>query len=84
MINTPHLVKVGVAWMSIIYVVCFGAVAIYPPIRTLAMRYGLHAEIDLGAPIISPLTFVTGLILWDLAAALTFGLFAALFNRLKP
>lgn len=83
MINTPHLLKVGIAWISIIYVVCFAVVAVYPQIRTLAMKYGLHVEIDLGTAVTTPLTFVTGLFLWNLAAALTFGLFAVLFNRLK-
>jgi hypothetical protein len=32
MINTRHLVIVGIAWISILYVVCFGAVAVFPPI----------------------------------------------------
>jgi hypothetical protein len=84
MINTRHLVIVGMAWISILYVVCFVAVAIYPEIRTLVMKYALHIELDLGAAIITPLTFVTGLVLWNAASALTLGLFSALFNRIKP
>lgn len=84
MINTQHLVKVGTAWISIIYLVCFAAVAIYPQIRTLVMKYALHVELDLGAAVMTPLTFVTGFVSWNIAAALTLGLFAALFNRIKP
>ena len=83
MLNTRHLIKVGMAWISTVYVVCFAAVAAYPQIRTLAMKYGLHVDIDLGTAVTTPLTFVTGLILWNIAAALTFGLFAVLFNRIK-
>ena len=84
MLDTRHLIKVGMAWISILYVVCFAAVAVYPQIRTLAMKYGLHVDINLGPAVTTPLTFVTGLILWNLTTALTFGLFAILFNRLKP
>lgn len=83
MINTRHLVLVGTAWVSILYVICFGAVAIYPQLRTLFMKYALHVELDLGAAIMTPLTFVTGLVLWNIAAALVLALFAALFNRIR-
>ena len=84
MLNTKHLIKVGMAWITIIYVVCFAVVAAYPQIRTLAMKYGLHVDIDLGTAVTTPLTFVTGLILWNLISTLAFGLFAFLFNRLQP
>lgn len=84
MINTRHLIIVSMAWISVLYVVCFGAVAIDPQIRTLFMKYGLHVELDLGAAVMTPLTFATGLLLWNAAAALTLGLFAVMFNRIKP
>ncbi len=83
MINTRHLVLVSMAWITIIYIVCFVAVAIYPQVRTLFMKYALHVEVDLGAAIVTPLTFVTGFVLWNIVAALTLGLFAVLFNRIK-
>ena len=83
MINTQHLIKVSTAWISILYVVCFGAVAIYPQVRTLFMKYALHVELDLGVNIMTPWTFVTGLILWNIGAILVIGLFAVLFNKIK-
>ena len=83
MINTQHLPKVTMAWISILYVVCFGAVAIYPQIRTLFMKYALHVELDLSGNIMTPWTFVTGLILWNVAAVLALGLFAVLFNKIR-
>jgi hypothetical protein len=84
MINTEHLLKVALAWTSIVYVVCFGGVALYPPIRTLFVRYALHIEFNMSAMnIITPLTFVTGLFLWNLVAALAVLLFATLFNRIR-
>ena len=82
MIDTPHLLKVTAVWISILYLVCFGGVALFPQFRQLFARYALHTEVDIGN-VITPLTFVTGLILWNIVAVLAIGLFAVLFNRLK-
>jgi hypothetical protein len=82
MINTQHLLKVTMAWISILYVVCFGGVSVFPQVRQLFMRYALHVEVDMGN-IITPMTFVTGLILWNVTAVLAIGLFAVLFNKIK-
>lgn len=83
MINTQHLLKVSMAWISILYLICFGAVAIYPEVRTLFMKYALHVELDLGGAIMTPWTFVTGFALWNVAAVVAIGLFAILFNRIR-
>lgn len=83
MINTRHLVIVGMAWISIIYIVCFGAVAVYPEIREPFMKYALHVEMNLGVAVTTPSTFVAGFVLWNIVAALTLGLFAVLFNRIR-
>jgi hypothetical protein len=83
MINTQHLLKVAVAWTSIVYVICFGGVALYPPMRMLFVRYAFHAEFNMDAMnVITPLTFVTGLVLWNIVAVLAVSLFAMLFNRI--
>ena len=82
MINTQHLLKVTMVWISILYVVCFGGVAVFPQVRRLFMRYALHVEVDMGN-IVTPVTFVTGFILWNITAVLAIGLFAALFNKIK-
>lgn len=84
MINTQHLLKVAVAWASIVYVVCFGGVALYPAIRTLFVRYALHMDFNVDVMnVITPLTFATGLVLWNLVAAIAVVLFATLFNRIR-
>lgn len=82
MINTQHLLKVTVAWVSIAYLVCFGAVAIWPEIRTLFAKYALHVDVGMGN-VITPLTFVTGFILWNITVVLAVGLFAVLFNKIE-
>jgi hypothetical protein len=83
MIETTHLIKVGAAWMTILYLVCFSAVALYPPVRTLAARYAFHVELNLTESVTSIGTFIAGLVLWNLAAVLGLGLFAVLFNRIR-
>ena len=83
MINTTHLLKVAVAWISIVYVICFAGVALFPGIRPSFMRYGLHMGIDMGRNILSFGTFLSGLIIWNIVAFLTVWLFGVLYNYIK-
>lgn len=83
MINSKHLIKVGAAWTSIVYVICFVGVALFPSIRILFMRYVLHADVAFGQDYISIGYFFSGLIIWNILAALGLWLFAALFNGIK-
>ena len=84
MINTKHLLKVTAAWITIVYVVCFGGVALVPGIRPWFMHYALHMKANLGENVIGLATFASGLLLWNVVALLAVGLFAFLFNKLKP
>jgi len=83
MINTKHLLKVVSAWISIVYVICYLGVAIYPPIRDLFMRYSLHADTVLRSDFFSFGYFISGLIIWNIVAMAGVWLFAALFNKIK-
>lgn len=83
MINLSHLLKVTSAWISIVYVVCYGGVAFFAGIREGFMKYALHTNIDMGQNIISIETFVAGLVIWNVVALLSVGLFAYLFNAIK-
>jgi hypothetical protein len=83
MINTGHLIKVGVAWISILYVVCFVGVAFFPALRQQFMLYALHTDVSTGQNVMTLATFVVGLIIWNVIAALVTGLFAVLFNNIK-
>ena len=83
MINTKHLLKVTVAWVSIVYVVCFAGVAMFPGIRSGFMMYGLHANINMGENIATFGTFISGLVIWNTIALLSIWLFAFLFNTIK-
>lgn len=83
MIHTNHLLKVAAAWISIVYVVCFSGVALFPGVRPGFMRYGLHMGIDMGQNIMNIGTFISGLVIWNVIALLGVGLFAYLFNTIK-
>lgn len=83
MINTKHLIKVASAWTSIVYVICYIGVAIYPPIRELFVRYSLHADIAFKSDFFGFGYFISGLIIWNIVAAASAWLFAYLFNRIK-
>lgn len=83
MINIKHLLKVAAAWISIVYVVCYAGVAMFPGIRPGFMRYGLHMGVDMGQNILNFGTFISGLIIWNIIALLAVWLFATLFNSIK-
>lgn len=84
MIDAKHLLKVTAAWISVVYVICFLGVALFPGVRPGFMRYGMHVgNLDMGRDILTLGTFVTGLIIWNVIALLAVWLFAALFNGIK-
>ncbi len=83
MINTKHLLKVASAWVSIVYVICYAGVAIYPPTRELFMRYSLHADVSFKSGFFGFSYFISGLIIWNIAIILAVWLFALLFNKIK-
>ena len=83
MINTKHLLKVTAVWISILYIVCFGGVALVPGIRPWFMQHALHMNASLGENVITFRTFISGLLIWNAVALLALWLFAFLFNKIK-
>ena len=83
MINVQHLMKVVAAWVSIVDIICFAGVALFPDIRPAFMYYGLHTTTSLGENVMTLTTFVSGLVIWNAIAFLAVGLFAVLFNKIK-
>lgn len=83
MINTKHLLKVIMAWVSIVYVICYAGVAIYPPLRSLFVKYSLHADMNFQSNYFGLGYFVSGLIIWNIVAVVCVLLFAILFNKVK-
>lgn len=83
MINTKHLLRVGAAWISIVYVICYVGVAIFGGIRPGFMRYALHMNAVMGQNVLTFGTFLSGLVIWNIIALVSFWLFATLFNTIK-
>jgi len=83
MINTKHLLKITSAWISVVYAVCFLGVALFPGSREAFMYYGLHTTASLGENVMTWTTFISGLVIWNVVAYLSVGLFAILFNKIK-
>lgn len=73
-----HLSRVVIAWTSIVYVVCFGGVALIPGIREWFMRYALHTSVDIGTNVMTLTTFITGLVIWNVIALLAVWLYGTL------
>ena len=83
MINTVRVLKVASAWVSIVYVICYAGVALFPAIRPGFMRYGLHLVADAGQNILTIGTFFSGLVIWNIVACVAIWLFASLYNAIK-
>ncbi|PIR86815.1 MAG: hypothetical protein COU11_03875 [Candidatus Harrisonbacteria bacterium CG10_big_fil_rev_8_21_14_0_10_49_15] len=83
MINTKHLLRVTAAWISIVYVVCYGFLAIFSGARPWFMEYSLHMRMTGWDSVFGLGNFVAGLVFWNLIVFLVVGLFAVLFNNIK-
>lgn len=83
MINTKHLIKVMMAWTSIVYAVCYIGVALIPSTRVWYMRYALHGDSPFTSDYFGLGYFISGLIIWNVVAILGAWLFASLFNTIK-
>ncbi len=83
MINIKHVLKVTAAWTTIVYIVCFGGMALLPGIRPWFMQYALHMNVSAVENVITLTTFISGLVIWNVVALLAVWLFAFLFNKIK-
>ena len=83
MISTSRLLKVSIVWISIIYIICFLGVAIFPLSRAWFMLYALHTTVSLEQSVITVGTFLSGLVIWNVVAFLGVGLFSSIYNKIK-
>ncbi|OGG54629.1 hypothetical protein A3D62_00620 [Candidatus Kaiserbacteria bacterium RIFCSPHIGHO2_02_FULL_49_11] len=78
MLTTSRAIKIATAWISVVYVICYAGVALFLGIREGFMEYALHTRIDTGVNVVSLTTFITGLIVWNVMAAVAAWLFVVL------
>ena len=81
--NLNHLLKVTMVWTTILYVVCYAIVALWPEARELFMQYALHSNFDMGSGNFSVTTFISGLVIWNILDVILVWLFAALYKAIK-
>lgn len=82
MIDTIRLQKVTVAWVSIVWAVCYVGVLLFPDIRPTFALYALHETASFGENIMTLTTFISGFMIWNVIALLAVSLFAFLFNNI--
>ena len=83
MIDPQHLLKTVAAWITIVYIVCFGGVAFIPDVRSWFMHYALHMNVDMGENVITFATFISGLVIWNMIGVLGAWLFVFLHKNIK-
>ena len=83
MIDTRHLLTVVAAWVTIVYIICFGGVALIPGVRSWFMHYALHMNVNMGENVITFATFISGLVIWNVIGVLGASLFAFLHNTIR-
>ena len=84
MIDTQRLQKVSMIWVSVVYVICYLAIALFPDLRSWFAENALHMESGLiSQSVISAGTFVWGLIIWNIITLLALWLFSSLYNKIK-
>ena len=83
MIDVKRALKVVAVWVSIVYVVCFLGVLLFPGIRPDFLMYALHMKTNLGENVMTIGTFISGIVIWNITAALATWLFVSLWNKIK-
>ncbi len=83
MFDTRHLLKVVAAWVTLVYIICFGGVALIPGVRSWFMHYALHMSVNMGENVITFGTFISGLLIWNVIGVLGAWLFAFLHKKIK-
>jgi 2TM family of unknown function (DUF5676) len=81
MTNTGHFLKVTALWMTIVYIVCFGGVALVPGIRPWFVHYALHMNVSMGENVMTTSTFFSGLVIWNVVTLLGVWLFGFCTTR---
>lgn len=82
--STKHIMKVAMAWTSIVYAVCFFGVGMFGEIRPGFMMYALHMRTSFEySNVLTIGTFLSGLVIWNVVALLAVGLYLWLDRVIK-
>ena len=81
--NTLRAVKIGLAWINITYVLCYGILGLLPAVRPSALPYILHLNVGPVENIFSLGNFIVGLILWNVIVGAGIWLVGVLASYIK-
>lgn len=80
--NTVRAVKISLAWVSIVWTVCYLAFGLIPGLGPTAMRYVLHMNVPM-ENIFTIGNFIIGFIVWNVVVAAGIALVGLLGNYIK-
>ncbi|QQG38257.1 MAG: hypothetical protein HYS26_01765 [Candidatus Kaiserbacteria bacterium] len=75
--------KIGAAWTSIAWTVCYVGVGLIPQLRDTVLNNLVHTNVPVGANIFSLGGFLAGLVLWNVIVAAGIWLWFFLAARIK-
>jgi hypothetical protein len=80
--SITRAVKIGLAWISIAWTVCYLAFGLIPGLGPTAMPYILHMHVPM-ENIFTIGNFIIGLIVWNIVVAAGIALAGLLSNYIK-
>lgn len=81
--NTTRALKVGVAWTSIVWTVCYLLVGLIPGLGPALLPYLFHLNLGSVENIFTIGNFIGGLVLWNIMVAAGIALAGALSIVIK-
>ncbi len=81
--TTARALKIGVAWTTIVWTVCYLALGLIPGLAPALLPYLFHLDMGPVANIFTISNFIGGLILWNLIVAAGIALAGVLSSYIK-
>ena len=81
--DTTRTLKIGLVWVSIVWLVCYIAFGLIPGLGSTALPYLVHLNMGSVENIFTTGNFIVGLVLWNIIVAAGIALAGALSNYIK-
>lgn len=81
--NTFRAVKIGLAWITSTYVLCYIILGLIPVVRLSILPYILHLDVGPVENIFTIGNFIAGLVLWNIIVGAGIWLVGFLANYIK-
>jgi hypothetical protein len=81
--NTTRAIKIGLAWVNIVWVVCYLVIGLVPRLGPTTLSYLLHVTMGPMENIFTIGNFLIGLILWNIIVAAGVALVGVISNYIK-